>query len=85
MIITWVHLSFAGKEWQNLMDNFDKLCGRICVFFADEKTEVPTKKLHYWELQGYRKYPDKNVRKQGAWIEIDNCLISFNCTQKIKT
>ena len=48
------------------MDNFDKLCGRICVFFADEKTEVPTKKLHYLGLQGYRKYPDKNVRKQGA-------------------
>ena len=48
------------------MDNFDKLWGPICVFFVDEKTEVPIKKLHYLELQGYRKYPDKNVRKQGA-------------------
>ena len=61
LIITWVPLLFAGKDWQNLMDNFDKLCGRICIFFADEKTSVPTKKLHFLGLQGYRKYPDKNV------------------------
>ena len=38
LIITWVPLLFAGKDSQNLMDNFDKLCVCICIFFADEKT-----------------------------------------------
>jgi len=46
LIITLDHLSFAGKE--RIM--FDKLYARICVSFADEKTEVPTKKLHYLGL-----------------------------------
>jgi hypothetical protein len=46
LIINYVHFLFAGKDCQNLMDHFDKLCARICVSFADEQKKGPTKKLH---------------------------------------
>ena len=42
---------FAGEsntlDCQNLMNNFDTVCSRLGVPVAQEKTEGPTKKLHY--------------------------------------
>ena len=47
LIINKVHFLFAGKDCQNLMDPFHKLCARICVSFADEKKRRTDKTLHY--------------------------------------
>lgn len=61
---------FAGEsntlDCQNLMNNFDTVCSHLGVPVAQEKTEGPTTKLHYFGFlidteRRLIKIPDENI------------------------